>query len=53
MRRVIELEVRLSYYDRILETLPEPMIAEGAGVISPEAPDPFWAYEKDGEYLFW
>ncbi|AFR93047.2 nuclear cap-binding protein subunit 1 [Cryptococcus neoformans C23] len=51
MRRVIELEVRLSYYDRILETLPEAMIAEGAGVISSEAPDPFWAYEKDDHPL--
>lgn len=50
MRRVIELEVRLSYYDRILETLPEPMTVEAAGVISSEPPDPFWAYGKDGKY---
>lgn len=50
MRRVIELEVRLSYYDRILETLPEPMTVEAAGVISAEGPDPFWAYGKDGKY---
>ncbi|OCF55167.1 nuclear cap-binding protein subunit 1 [Kwoniella mangroviensis CBS 10435] len=46
MRRVTELEVRLAYYDRILDTLPEPMKAEGAGVISSEPPEPFWPYEK-------
>ncbi|WVW83418.1 hypothetical protein I302_105438 [Kwoniella bestiolae CBS 10118] len=46
MRRVTELEVRLAYYDRIYDTLPEPMKAEGAGVISSESPEPFWPYEK-------
>ncbi|WWC85240.1 uncharacterized protein L201_000102 [Kwoniella dendrophila CBS 6074] len=46
MRRVTELEVRLAYYDRILDTLPEPMQAEGAGVISSQPPEPVWAYEK-------
>ncbi|WVQ78210.1 hypothetical protein IAT38_000293 [Cryptococcus sp. DSM 104549] len=51
MRRMVELEVRLAYHDRILETLPEPMTQEGAGVISPEAPDPFWAYEKEDHPL--
>ncbi|ODN84817.1 hypothetical protein L202_00685 [Cryptococcus amylolentus CBS 6039] len=51
MRRVVELEIRLAYYDRILDTLPEPMTAENAGVIASEAPDPFWAYEKDDHPL--
>lgn len=48
MRRVIELEIRLAYHDRILETLPEPMTVEGAGVIARDPPDPYWAYEKPG-----
>nr|XP_018264090.1 uncharacterized protein I303_03968 [Kwoniella dejecticola CBS 10117]OBR86248.1 hypothetical protein I303_03968 [Kwoniella dejecticola CBS 10117] len=50
MRRIAELEVRLAYYDRILDTLPEAMKAEGAGVIASEPPEPVWAYEKPGEY---
>lgn len=48
MRRVVELEVRLAYHDRILETLPEPMQAPGAGVIESSPPDPIWPYEKPG-----
>ncbi|ORX39663.1 MIF4G like-domain-containing protein [Kockovaella imperatae] len=46
MRRVVELEVRLAYHDRILQTLPEPMTVEGAGVISHDPPDPVWQYEQ-------
>ncbi|WWD15707.1 hypothetical protein CI109_100129 [Kwoniella shandongensis] len=44
MRQLAELEVRLAYHDRILETLPEAMSAEGAGVMSTEPPDPVWPY---------
>ena len=50
MRRVVELEVRLAYHDRIMQTLPESMLAEGSGVISAEPPEPVWPYEKEGEY---
>ncbi|WVR04989.1 hypothetical protein IAU60_002001 [Kwoniella sp. DSM 27419] len=46
MRRVTELEIRLAYHDRILETLPDAMVADNAGVISSEPPEPFWAYER-------
>ncbi|WVF72372.1 hypothetical protein IAT40_007187 [Kwoniella sp. CBS 6097] len=46
MRRVAELEVRLAYHDRILDTLPDPMVAENAEVISSEPPEPVWPYEK-------
>lgn len=48
MRRVVDLEVRLAYHDRILQSLPEPMLEEGAGVISKESPDPTWVYEQKG-----
>ena len=48
MRRVVESEVRLAYHDRVMQTLPEAMLAEGAAVISAEPPEPFWPYEKDG-----
>ena len=50
MRRGVELEVRLAYHDRIMQTLPESMLAEGSGVISAEPPEPVWPYEKEGEY---
>lgn len=46
MRRVVELEVRLAYHDRIHQTLPEPMLEKGAGVISDAPPEPVWSYEK-------
>jgi nuclear cap-binding protein subunit 1 len=48
MRRVVDLEVRLAYHERIADSLPEAMKEEGAGVISVEAPDPVWSYAKDG-----
>ncbi|WVN89018.1 uncharacterized protein L203_104234 [Cryptococcus depauperatus CBS 7841] len=51
MRRVVELEVRLSYWDRIVETLPEAMAVEGTRVISSQPPDPYWAYEKEDHPL--
>ncbi|WRT66889.1 uncharacterized protein IL334_003852 [Kwoniella shivajii] len=51
MRRVTELEVRLAYYDRILDTLPEAMAVEGAGVISSAPPEPIWPYEIEDHPL--
>lgn len=49
MRRIVELEIRLAYYDRILESLPEPMASEVDGIISKDPPEPEWPYEKEGE----
>ena len=49
VRRVVDLELRLAYHDRILHTLPEPMQEESAGVISSLPPDPVWIYEQAGE----
>lgn len=48
MRRLAELEVRLAYHDRILDTLPEVMAAPDAGVLPSEAPEPVWPYEREG-----
>ncbi|KAK8870013.1 hypothetical protein IAR55_000583 [Kwoniella newhampshirensis] len=51
MRQLAELEVRLAYHDRILDTLPEAMSADGAGVLSTESPDPVWPYDKEDHPL--
>jgi hypothetical protein len=50
IRRLVDLEVRLAYHDRIKETLPEAMLTEGSDVISPDPPEPSWPYEKDGQF---
>jgi len=44
-RRIVELEVRLAYYDRIKGTLPVEL-QEGALVA--EEPNPFFTYESPG-----
>jgi len=49
MRRVVELEVRMAYHDRIMQTLPEAMLAEGVNLISAEPPEPVWPYDKEGQ----
>jgi hypothetical protein len=45
MRRAIEFEIRLSYHDRILKTLPEPMQAPDAFTIAEQAPGPNFEYD--------
>ncbi|CEL63729.1 Nuclear cap-binding protein subunit 1 OS=Drosophila willistoni GN=Cbp80 PE=3 SV=1 [Rhizoctonia solani AG-1 IB] len=45
MRRVVDYETRLAYYDRILKTLPGPMADPEAGVVPGQAPGPTYAYE--------
>ncbi|KAG8743985.1 hypothetical protein FRC10_011059 [Ceratobasidium sp. 414] len=45
MRRVVDFEIRLSYYDRVAKTLPEPMTDPEAGVLPAQAPGPTFAYE--------
>ena len=55
VRRAIELEVRLSYHDRILKTLPEPMQAD-PDVIATQPPGPSFEYEdpcKLAQLLSW
>ena len=48
IRRALELEVRLAYYDRILKTLPEAMQAPDALVMPGEAPGHDFEYESGG-----
>ncbi len=43
--RALELEVRLSYYDRVLKTLPEPFQEPSAGTMPDQAPGPTYEYE--------
>lgn len=45
MRRALELEIRLSYFERILKTLPEPMQAPEAEVMPREPPSYDFEYE--------
>jgi nuclear cap-binding protein subunit 1 len=48
MRRAIEFEIRLSYHDRILKTLPEAMQTELAQNIQQQAPGPDYGYDDPG-----
>ncbi|KAF9004719.1 cap binding protein 80-PB [Cyathus striatus] len=45
MRRAVEFEIRLSYHDRILKTLPEPMQSPEAYTIPSTAPSPDFEYD--------
>lgn len=49
IRRGLELEVRLGYYDRILKTLPEGMQGPEALVMPGEAPGYEFEYETGGK----
>ncbi|THH27714.1 hypothetical protein EUX98_g6476 [Antrodiella citrinella] len=45
MRRAVEYEIRLSYYDRIVKTLPDQMQSPDACVVPPGAPGPAFEYD--------
>ncbi|KAJ7122918.1 MIF4G like-domain-containing protein [Mycena epipterygia] len=45
MRRALEFEIRLSYHDRILKTLPAEMQAPEGHTISEQAPGPDFEYD--------
>jgi len=45
MRRAVELEIRLSYYDRIVKTLPESFHGEEAQTLPTEAPSSEFEFE--------
>jgi hypothetical protein len=49
IRRIIELETRLAYHERILDSLPEAMTQEASGVM-PVSPEPVWQYESEGMF---
>lgn len=44
VKRVIDLEMRLSYYDRIKGTIPEAML--DTGIVANDAPGPEYAYDS-------
>ncbi|KAL0058145.1 Nuclear cap-binding protein subunit 1 [Marasmius tenuissimus] len=45
IRRALELEIRLSYYDRIVKSIPEQMHPVSAHCVPGEAPGPNFEYE--------
>lgn len=48
IRRAVDYEIRLSYYDRIVKTLPEPMQDPDVLVVPTEAPGPDFEYDDPG-----
>ncbi|KAI0699826.1 cap binding protein 80-PB [Cytidiella melzeri] len=50
MRRAVDYETRLSYYDRIVKTLPEPMQNPDAGLVPSEAPGPDFEYDDPANH---
>ena len=49
VKRIIELEVRLSYYDRIKGTIPETMLE--TNVMADDAPGPEYYYDSSGAFF--
>ncbi|KAF8211620.1 MIF4G like-domain-containing protein [Mycena galopus ATCC 62051] len=49
MRRALEFEIRLSYHDRILKTLPAEMQAPEGHTIGEQAPGPDFEYDDPGK----
>jgi nuclear cap-binding protein subunit 1 len=45
IQRAVEYEIRLSYHDRILKTLPEAMHGPDVYIISEQAPGPDFEYD--------
>ena len=50
MRRAVEFEIRLSYHDRIMKTLPESMQSPDAFIISEQAPGPAYEYDDISQF---
>jgi nuclear cap-binding protein subunit 1 len=51
IHRALELEVRLSYYDRVLKTLPLPFQEPSAGAMPDQAPGPTYEYEDPSMFF--
>ncbi|THH11263.1 hypothetical protein EW145_g774 [Phellinidium pouzarii] len=45
IRRAIEIEIRLAYFDRVQKSLPEPFQAVGADALPDQAPGPAFDYD--------
>lgn len=48
MRKAVEYEIRLAYYDRIARTLPEDLQDPEAQIVPDQAPGPDYEYEDPG-----
>ena len=48
MRKAVEYEIRLAYYDRIARTLPEDLQDPGAQILPDQAPGPDYEYDDSG-----
>ena len=49
MHRLIEMEIRLAYHDRIMESLPPAMqLVEDMHAPALQPPDPLFPYESEG-----
>lgn len=53
MRRAIEIEIRLAYFDRIQKTLPEAFQAPGADALPDDAPGPEFIYDDPCKRTNW
>jgi nuclear cap-binding protein subunit 1 len=51
MRRALELEIRLSYFERISKTLPDQMQDLDAQALPPSAPGPNFRYDDPGKSM--
>ena len=49
IRRAVEREIRLSYFDRIQKALPEPMQAQDAFILPKQAPGPDFEYDDPSQ----
>lgn len=52
MRRAIEVEIRLAYFDRIQKSLPEPFQNPDADALPDQAPGPEFDYDDPGKLDF-
>jgi len=52
MRKAVEYEIRLAYYDRIARTLPEELQDPEAQVVPDQAPGPDYEYDDSGSCCF-
>lgn len=49
---MLELEVRLSYFDRIKLTIPDTYLTDSDGIFPSAAPGPSFTYESEGPSLY-
>ena len=52
MRRAVEFEIRLAYYERIAKSLPQEMQDREGNTLPEEAPGPWFEYEDPCQFIF-